>query len=197
MITTMSTTRSLAALLLAVAMIVAVAAPVHAGVSSTEAVTASYYYLDDTYAVFAGPAFDVEVGCQPGDDPEAHVVRATEDVVNQQGRRTEDVRIYRLADYDASHPLDVLIGICVLGAPDMPVAVGEGTVWFNNQCDPGANGCGAPGSSWEAKNGVRAELEDVETGQPVTVRTFAKVSVEVPLDGPPVETLLVDIVDIG
>lgn len=95
-----------------------------------------------------------------------------------------------MADYDAETPLDILIAICFLGAPDEPIMVGDGTVWLNNtNCDPGPNGCYAPGSSWTGKNWLRATVYD-DDGDPHDVRTFARVKVDLPLNGPPQETNL-------
>jgi hypothetical protein len=193
---TTHTTRPLAALLLAVGVILTLAAPALAGASSHEAVDASFFYDDGTHAVFAGPGFDVDAGCPSAADPEAHVVRPREDLLHQQGRRSTPVAVHRLADYGASDALTVLLAICFGGAPDQPIAVGEGTVWFNNHCAPGPEGCQSPGATWVATNGVFAEVRDVTTGEELQVRTLARLDVEWPLDGAPTETVRFMQVDI-
>jgi hypothetical protein len=106
------------------------------------------------------------------------------------------VTVYDMDDYGASHPIEVLIAICFGGAPDAPVMAGDGTVWLRNtNCEPGPHGCYAPGSSWTGMNRLAATVYDDE-GAAHTVRTFARVEVDVPLTGPATETLLTSFVHI-
>lgn len=188
---TTTTTRLAAALLGAVALLLASATAALAGGSSDGAAPASFYYEDEQHAVFAGPGFDVDAGCPPADDLDAHFVTTGAGTVQTQGsREVEQVAVYELADYGATTALEVLVAICFLGAPDEPVMLGGGTVWLRNtNCDPGPNGCYAPGSSWSGKNWLKGTVLDVD-GVAHDVKAFARVDVELPLDAPPVETLL-------
>lgn len=164
----------------------------------TGPVPSSFFYDDDQYAVFGGPPFDVATGCQPADDPDATLLRRGDGRVLQMGGRETDVRIYELADYadyteafpGAPPPLVVLLAICFAGAPDAPAMTGSGETWFRNDCDPGPDGCQQPGSSWEGRNGLRATVTDVDTGEVRRVRTSARVDVAITLDGETSEELI-------
>lgn len=179
------------ALAMSMAMLLATSAAAFGGASSYGPAPASFFYDDGQFAVFAGPGFDVDAGCPPADDPDAHFVTTGAGTVHTQGSRdVESVTVYDMADYDASTPLDVLVAICFFGAPDEPVMVGDGTVWLRNtNCDPGPDGCYSPGSSWTGKNWLRATAYDAH-GVEHDIRAFARLTVEWPLDSPPVETLL-------
>jgi hypothetical protein len=173
------------------ALLLTTAAAALAGASSYGPAPASFFYDDGQYAIFAGPGFDADEGCPPGDDPDAHYVTTGAGTVHTQGSHdVGKVTVYDMDDYGVSTPLGVLFAICFDGEADEPVMVGDGTVRLNNtNCDPGPNGCYAPGSSWTAKNWLRATVYD-GAGVARDIKTFVRAEVELPLDGPPVETLL-------
>lgn len=179
------------ALVAALAMLLATGAAALAGASSYGPAPTSFFYDDGQYAVFAGPGFDVDAGCPPSDDPDAHFVTTGAGTVHTQGSHdVEQVTVYDMGDYGASTPLDVLLAICFGGALDQPVMVGDGTVRFNNtNCDPGPNGCYEPGSSWTGKNRLVATVYDAG-GVAHDIKAFARVEVNLPLNAPPMETLL-------
>lgn len=166
---------------------------------------ASFFYDDGEYAVFAGPEFergsDIN-NCPPASDPDAHVVRTGAGTIHTQGSRdVASVRVYRLDDYDpdafpfdGGHtPFDVLFAICNDDAEDIPVMVGDGTVWFNNtNCTPGVTGeCFEPGSSWTGMNRLKATVHDQE-GHVYDVKAFVRVAIDWPAGAPGAQETLLD-----